>query len=396
MLPTSSRSTSDLPRLRARAGFAMAVALGAIVVIGLLIVGVQFTTNQQTSAGRSMTSQEQAFRVAEAGLVQSLSNWSAGAIRDSLTYAGDSTLVLTKAALTLPAGLTVNSANVRVTRLNDMLYQVKSRADVGTGKRGNAVRSVSQLVRMLTTNMNFMGALTVQGVTKIGGSSLINGVDQNPTGWGCGTTDPTLAGIAIGDASQITYSGCNNGSCIVGDPKVLSTPLANDPQTYFDYGDTDWAMLVSMATLTMTTNPSPAPAYNADGSCNRTLQSNWGDVNRLMPAGKCENYFPIIYFPGSAKLVGGTGQGIMLVTGDLEVQGGFKFYGPVIVRGRLRTEGTGGHFNGAVMAANVDLAENSVLGNAVVNYSSCAVEQALKNIPAPPVPVRHRSWTESF
>ena len=254
---------------------------------------------------------------------------------------------------------------------------------------------MSQLVRLLTTQMNIMGALTVVGETKIGGSSLIDGDDQNPLGWTCGSTQPSKAGIAISDASLISTSGCTNLNCVDGDPKVLATADAANPDTYFKYGDSSWDQLVAMATLTMTTSPNPAPVVT-DGKCNRTVNSNWGDVGRWVPTRACESYYPIIYYPGNAQLTGGTGQGILLVGGDLAVAGGFKFFGPVIVRGRLKTEGTGGHFNGAVMAANVDLEENSVLGNAVVNYSSCAVESALNNIPAPPVVVQHRAWTESF
>lgn len=396
MFTTSSRSTSDIPRSPARKGFAMALALGAIVVIGLLIAGVQFTTNQQVAAGQSSRAQEHAFRLAELGLVTSLANWDAVAIRASTTTAGAPATVLTKSSLTLPANTTVNSVDVTVTRLNDVLYQVTSEADVGAGTKDRSVRSVSQLVRLLETQLNILGALTVVGETKIGGSSLIDGNDQNPTGWTCDSEQPAKAGIAISDASLISTSGCTNLNCVDGDPKVLATADAADPDTYFKYGDTSWDQLVAMATLTMTTNPSPAPVLTADGKCDRTVNTNWGDVGRWTPTRACESYYPIIYYPGSAHLTGGTGQGILLVAGDLSVQGGFKFYGPVIVRGRLITQGTGGHFNGAVMAANVNLAENSVLGNAVVNYSSCAVESALSNIPAPPKTVQHRAWTESF
>ena len=394
MLTTSSRSTQDLPRLRRRDGFAMALALGAIVVIGMLIAGVYFTTGQQISAGRTATSREQAFRVAEAGLAQSLSSWDAAVVKTNTATPGQSHLLLTKAAMTLPPGITVHSANVRVTNLNNTLYQVKSVADVGNGS-GRASREVSQLIRMLSTTFNVLGALTVKGTTKIGGSSLINGYDTNPLGWSCSAPGAAKAGIAIGSASNISTSGCGSLSCVEGSPKVQETPLADNMDTYEKFGDATWASLVAQATLTMTYDPAPAPAY-LNGACNRSVLSNWGDVNRMIPAGKCESYFPIVYFPGDAKLTGGTGQGVLLVGGDLEVQGGFKFFGPVIVRGRLKTAGTGGHFNGAVMAANVELEENSILGNAVVNYSNCAIEQAIKNIPQPPVPVQHRAWAESF
>ena len=62
--------------------------------------------------------------------------------------------------------------------------------------------------------------------------------------------------------------------------------------------------------------------------------------------------------------------------------GGFRFYGLIIVRGELRTAGTGGHFNGTVLAANVAVggemtSQNTVSGNATFRYSSCALMSAL-------------------
>jgi len=99
---------------------------------------------------------------------------------------------------------------------------------------------------------------------------------------------------------------------------------------------------------------------------------------------------------GRGSTVGGQhnqdrGQGILIVNGKLDVQGGFEFYGPVIVRGALDTQGTGGHFNGGVIAANVDLDQSSVLGDAMVTYSSCAVARAV-NGAASGAKLKERSW----
>jgi hypothetical protein len=77
------------------------------------------------------------------------------------------------------------------------------------------------------------------------------------------------------------------------------------------------------------------------------------------------------------------------------VNGGFEWYGPVIVKGHLSTQGTGGHFNGAVMAADVDLEKNDLLGNALVTYSSCAVADAMIGA-AIPKKLTQRSWAEMY
>jgi hypothetical protein len=151
-----------------------------------------------------------------------------------------------------------------------------------------------------------------------------------------------------------------------------------------------------MADITFNGNSGPfndiMPAGDAT-TCDHSgvhATKNWGEPWRSggYIAG-CINYFPIIHVAGSVvngvitnntgnlKLTGGRGQGILLVDGDMDVQGGFEFYGPVIVQGHLTTSGTGGHFNGGVMSADVNLELNSVLGNAVVTYSSCSIIRAL-------------------
>lgn len=378
------RRAADIPRLRARGGFAIVFALGAIVVIGLLISGLFFITNQQIRGGRDAVTQEQAFRIAEAGLVKRMSNWRGTELP---TERGRSALVR------LP--VSNDTARVIVTKLTDSLFQVLSEGSVGSGVRTGTTRRVSQLVRMRGPLFNIRGALTVRGSTKIGGSSLIDGNDHAPSGWSCGASPGAKPGIAIPNPANITTSGCGGLSCIAGDPKIQQDSIAGLSDTYFKFGDMEWASLVSMADLVMTYSVAPAPAYKADGTCDRSVKSNWGDVTRSVVPKACEGWFPIIYYPGNAKLTGGTGQGILLVEGDLEVQGLFQFYGPVIVKGRLRTSGTGGHFNGAVMAANVELEENSLLGNAVVNYSSCAVATAVQAVSLP-MPVPERSWAEMY
>jgi Tfp pilus assembly protein PilX len=389
MTDTTCQAPAARPRLRARRGFAMALTLGAIVVIGLMIAGVFFISGAATRTGRDAMLQERAFRHAEAGLAQTITEWRA-----------DSTVALAngqswlRSAVPIPNVPAAQSPRVTVTRLNSDLFQVVSAATIGEagGAKTESRRQVSQLVRMVGPTFNVRGALTARGNTRIGGSSLIDGNDQNPAGWACDAPGASLPGIAIPSSGDISTSGCKNYSCVSGNPKVLQDPIAGHDSTYFNYGDFDWAGLVAAADIKITTGVAPAPVVTG-GKCDVTLQSNWGDVRRLLPSGACESYFPIIYFPGSAKLTGGTGQGILLVEGDLEVQGQFKFYGPVIVKGRLKTAGTGGHFNGAVMASNVDLEENSVLGNAVVNYSSCAIEKAIQST-ARARPVIQRGWAE--
>jgi hypothetical protein len=116
--------------------------------------------------------------------------------------------------------------------------------------------------------------------------------------------------------------------------------------------------------------------------------------------GRCETYFPIIHITGTGVetvLTGGVGQGILLVDGNLRLNGSFVFVGPVIVRGNLQTLGFGNKIIGSVMTANIGCTTtpcNRLAGDATVQFSSCALTQALRNKRVPVV--ARRGWADLF
>jgi hypothetical protein len=376
---------------RARSGFALAIAIFAIVVIGTLIGGIFFASMQQQRVARNQRLQANAMQAAEYGLNRTMSIDWRGASWNSMSIGNvDST----------SNSYTSHGAvsRVRVTRIgnpNVPLFLVSSEGSSGTMLGAQARRRTSSVMALVPFDINLLGALTTRGALQMGGSSFINGNDTNFPGWGCPATGPALPGVASGDTTLITTSGCNNYNCVQGSPPIEENPAAADTSTYFDYGNgIQWAQLTAMAKLVGTGTVSPAPVV-ASGTCQTSVYTNWGDPARNTPAGPCEDYYPILYSPGDLNLLGGVGQGILLVEGNLNVAGGFQFYGPIIVRGDLNTQGTGGHFNGGVMAANVNLAQNVVLGNAVVTYSSCIMAK-VQQATALPIPMVARPWAELY
>jgi hypothetical protein len=366
-------------------GFALVGAVFALVIIAALVAGGFFAARQELNVGRSSQTYQRAFDAAEAGLNSTVATWNTGTL--NVLAAGDSTTY----TATMPSNTGSYTAVVR--RLNDELFLIRS---VGQDPSGGSQRTIATITRLQLIQMDFNASLTTRGPLKIGGSSYIDGVDQDPTGWTCPSAQhDTLPGIMIRDSNQITTSGCSNYDCVRGDPKIQPDPTIND-STFFKFGDLDWNELVAMATKTYpsgTVGPmGPAPVGTAT-TCDQSVLNNWGEPRIPPIVTGCQYYFPIIYVPGNLKLTGGVGQGILLVGNDLDVQGGAEFYGPVIVRGNLTTQGTGGHFNGGVMAANVDLEMSSVLGDAVITYSSCAITRALQ-YNAPGRLLAQRSWAE--
>jgi hypothetical protein len=146
--------------------------------------------------------------------------------------------------------------------------------------------------------------------------------------------------------------------------------------------------------------------YDANGnrSCSGsnvqlgTLPSPWPPAAGTTPT----NYTPKLTYadvgPGGVMKItanGSAGSGILVVDGDLEVNGGFEFYGLIVVRGTVRFLGGGsGGVNviGGILAGSsvTNVTQNTVTGGSVaVTYSSCAFRfnnQAL--------PLRYLSFRE--
>jgi len=121
---------------------------------------------------------------------------------------------------------------------------------------------------------------------------------------------------------------------------------------------------------------------------------NWGDG--MNPGGTCGDYFPIIHITGGAGVTvlnGAQGQGILLIDGDLNVQGGYSFFGIAILRGRLHA--TEARFRGAVMAENRDRTLQHVGSGTMVTYSKCAIAKSLQYAAAA-VLAHSRGWTHLF
>ncbi len=367
-------------------GFALAVSIFALVIIAALITGVFFAARQEMKIGENSLTAQRAFNAADAGINDAIANWKTS-VWNGLPTGGTATF-----SGSLPAG--TGSWNGTVRRLNPQLFFVQV---TGTDKNSMSTRTLGALSRLLIMQMQMKGAITTQGQLKIGGSSLINGVDTNPSGWGCAAVNDTMPGIATHDSTQITTSGCNNYNCVQGKPRISSDPTITD-STFNKFGDLSWNDLVGMATKIYPSSYGPASDFMPVGSattCNKTVLDNWGDPMVPASVAGCSNYFPIIYVNGDFKATGGYGQGILIVNGNLDVQGGWQFFGPVIVKGTITTQGTGGHFNGGVLAANINLEQDVILGSAVVTYSSCALFRAMQ-ANSPGRWLRQRSWVDLF
>lgn len=365
-------------------GIALLVAILAIIVVGGLVVGVSTVARLESRQAQNTEEIAQAFAVGELGIGETLADWYAG------DWTGLAVMETANVSGTAPQGAGSYSGTLQ--RLGQELFFL----DVtGTSARGGARQRVGTFVKLRPLAVDIKASLTSMGPVVRRGNGQIDGTDLPPSGWASCSAPADEAGIRIPDASLVDDGHCS--PCIDGDPPVAPDPSLNS-DTFFNYGDMDWNDLIALATKTgfTLTNPDLGPTFNADGSCNTADPENWGDP--LSPTSTCGNYFPIIYAPGNLNINIGSGQGMLLVDGDLNVQGRFEFYGIVIVRGSLSTQGGGGgsiHFRGAVMAANVDLEDNKVAGNAQIQYSSCVV-QRVQSASGIGSQLRSRGWLQLF
>ena len=365
-------------------GMALAIAIFALVVIGALVAGALFVGMQEHRVGLNTVKSQQAFSAAQEGAQLQVVNWLDGGYNT----------ILVAGSTTFNGELADGTGWYRgvVRRLNNELFLVESEgfsADDATRQK------VGLLVRVRPLQIAINSSLKTQGAIKIGGSSQINGNDNLPPGWsGCPATGAPQPGIRTSDISKIDVEGGTLEKYVDGSPLLMEDTAINK-QSLTTFGDTDFADLLALANKIIPGRGQPwkIQPSTTGGACNISDLENWGDP--LNPTAACGQYFPIIYSQGDLSVNGVQGQGVLIVDGNLSVRGGFKFYGPVIVRKRLSATGTGGHFNGGVIAANVDLDQSTVLGNAAINYSSCALIKALTATASGGL-MAERSWVNLY
>ncbi len=380
-----------------RRGFALAVSLLAIVIIGALIAGAFFASTQESRVGRSTLTQQRAFSAAEYGLNETVATFDKSL---NLTMVPGDVQQLTynssSAAGTQPSGA---RANVKLTKLNNSLYWVVSEGLVNAGLSNQAVRRVSTTFRIRRPQFPIGGAITSKGNISVQGSAEVTGRNTAPTGWtqcaAIGGND--TAAIAVGDSATVNIQKSLN---VTGTPQFYKDPKYDDTTTFKQYGsEIDFAQMAANADIVLSAgNVDPTPA-GTDSTCVKTggaAQTNWGEPWRLQGFDGCKNYFPVIYSPNDISLNNGRGQGVLLVNGSVRFNGNFEFYGVIIAKNDVtKGNGTAKIYGSIIAGDNVRADDSSILGNTFINYSKCANESATSGSSII-VPVNQRAWADMF
>lgn len=218
-------------------------------------------------------------------------------------------------------------------------------------------------------------ALTSGGEVIIEDQAQVDGerVALPPPGWAGPPCDslgavidslyPTgqTAGLAV--SAETAVAAPPGG--VQGAPSILK--LGDIPAVAL--GPVDVERLVALAERRAAGSTFPS-AVVAGETCDTRAPLNWGAPGD--PLGPCGTYFPLVAGDGDLTLVGGEGQGVLVVDGDLEIRGDARYAGIVLVRGRL-VLGDSAFITGFALADR----GATLGGNARLEASACAALQAL-------------------
>src|SRR5947207_11954974 len=171
--------------IKSEKGMALLMALGAIVIIGVLVGGVVFVSTQDYRIGGNTVRQTRAAAAAELGLNRVPQDWN---LANNQRAVGNPLVV----SYTAPRGA---SARVTITRVSGVSFWVVSEGTAGAlGSQATARRRYGTFFKRDMPQVNFQCAITTQGNDTINGNVTEHDNDAPPATWGaCRNTAPAVA-----------------------------------------------------------------------------------------------------------------------------------------------------------------------------------------------------------
>jgi len=233
------------------------------------------------------------------------------------------------------------------------------------------------------------GAVDSQAAVETRGSLYINAYDHcNCTDTGANLPGKTCDRTKYAIYTQGTLTENGSPSLISGatPPTISLTDPSNPPAWPYDIPK----LINKYKNMPNATTPSGtcsgSPVYCQS---NLSVTENWGAVDsNFNPMDPTSMNPQITYLPGDTRLNGVVGAGILIVDGDLDVHGGFEWYGLVLVKGTIDFTGGGSNavnvygafLNGKDINA-VNNWDDNLGGSVNVHYDSCALSQFNQKYP---------------
>ncbi|MFN2564302.1 MAG: hypothetical protein ABR499_04735 [Gemmatimonadaceae bacterium] len=371
-------------RASARPGFAAALAVCMLAAVAGLAVASFYSVVEARRSAHRARRQEQAAGAADAALFRFLATWD-DPRRDSLAIGR------TDSSSGDPGGRDSVKARVFVTRITDRLFWLTSAGGAASGTSAAASRVHHLLLEVRQPTILARAALTSRGAVLAGIGAQIVGGDAPPPEW----TDCAAADTGSAPAVLVPEAGVarfDDGAPI---PNTLADSGAGTPATYELLGRVSTASLAARADITLAPGAILSPAPDSDADCRRggtATPGSWGEPVRAGRSEGCERFYPVVHAAGDLTVTGGRGQGVLLVSGRLRVEGPFLFYGVVIASGAVVVSGPDVRAYGAILSAAEGVTWRA---GGELRRSTCAVGRVAQAA-AKAYPVPLRPWAELF
>lgn len=308
-----------------RPGVALVLAVIVLMALGTTGLGLLYVSTQEVLIARAGEESARARWEAESAVRATLANWS------------------TRRVLSLDPGdemdIDAGKGGVRVTivRLGGSLYLITATT------RGVARGSAAALVRTVRPEAlwpSFAAALSTRGAPEVDPGAVVTAAEAGHVPW---PWTPELCPGEVLRSMTEALKGMEPASIIAPGDSSANAPPEWRPVLPPDSPGRDEGFVVrigpfalhelaALADHVVSGEVQPAPRILSSG-CDTTAVTNWGAP--FDPVGPCGTYFPLIYAPGGLHMIGGVGQGILVVDGDLVLSGDARFYGPILVTGAL-------------------------------------------------------------
>jgi hypothetical protein len=383
-----------LERLRDTGGFALAIAVFALVLLAVIVAGGYFTATQEFQIGRSMRTLTTSFYSGEAGVRDVLADW------DPAVYAElaiDDTIHFGPTRVS--GGGEYSSFVTRVGAPADSAkryFYIEAAGRPGRARRGE--RRQAAMVSAWFPNLCCEATVKVVGdiIFSPGGSSEIisgNNLDP-PAGWSgsvcAGLPTDSVPGAAISSTTTISQPAKIRGS-----PTDFYVDASLNEANALDFGDYTYAALATRADHEFAGDYvmyDSQPTLDGSGECDESNLLNWGETSDENHP--CFDFFPVVHVAGNLILEGsGRSQGILLVDGALEIHGPYNFYGVAIASDSIIMSGSAYVYGGAVTRRDLRYTGP----NPRFVMSQCAVYRAqrLSSLARPEL-ISPRAWVELF
>lgn len=334
-----------------RSGFVLVVSLVVLLALALL------TTGLVTIGSRELLLAGEAERIgrglvrAESAIRHTLARWST---REAAATVGLGETGVLVSPDPPPAGdgePTDVLPDLTLERLEPDLFLLRAEVAARTGVTRSAPGRAAALVRVLDpadVENAFPAAITAGSVVVEAG--LVSGLRT------CSSSPVPVSYPAIRSARAADVGA---SAVVSGDPPLLLAPVPPMPAALVD------PYLAELTDIRVGAGEvAPRPSVAA-GSCS-TATSNWGG---LTPGSPCYTLRPLVVASGPLVAGRGEGRGILVVDGDLRLEGSFTFEGLLVVSGRLTLDEEA-RIRGAIRAEEV------LVRGGRVDYDGCVVRAA--------------------